>query len=210
MGMRPKTTSFTPFHRPSSAFKRPATAGRQRSADSTSSSRDGGSSLTTGGAIQGSRGLLSRRPNSASRPRSSRSSEKQMKIEMEEKLKNWNKPNTEYIQEQSSGEVNILKFGDDETDEITIPGLIKECLGCPNIDFLARSSIAVNIRNQGDQHDEAYSIDSESEEPELQEKNFETPKHEPKIIRKVSNTSLSSGYQSQSPSERKQLNALRG
>lgn len=195
MGMRPKTTSFTPFHRPSSAFKRPATAGRQRSADSTSSSRDGGSSLTTGGAIQGSRGLLSRRPNSASRPRSSRSSEKQMKIEMEEKLKNWNKPNTEYIQEQSSGEVNILKFGDDETDEITIP---------------ARSSIAVNIRNQGDQHDEAYSIDSESEEPELQEKNFETPKHEPKIIRKVSNTSLSSGYQSQSPSERKQLNALRG
>ena len=76
--------------------------------------------------------------------------------------------------------------------------------------YLARSSIAVNIRNQGDQHDEAYSIDSESEEPELQEKNFETPKHEPKIIRKVSNTSLSSGYQSQSPSERKQLNALRG
>jgi len=193
MGMRPKTTSFTPFHRPSSAFKRPATAGRQRSADSTSS-RDGGSSLTTGGAIQGSRGLLSRRPNSASRPRSSRSSEKQMKIEMEEKLKNWNKP-TEYIQEQNSGEVNILKFNDDETDEITIP---------------ARSTIAVNIRNQGDQHDEAYSIDSESEEPELQEKNFETPKHEPKIIRKVSNTSLSSGYQSQSPSERKQLNALRG
>lgn len=123
MGMRPKTTSFTPFHRPSSAFKRPATAGRQRSADSTSS-RDGGSSLTTGGAIQGSRGLLSRRPNSASRPRPSRSSEKQMKIEMEEKLKNWNKP-TEYIQEQSSGEVNILKFDDDETDEITIPGLIK-------------------------------------------------------------------------------------
>ena len=42
---------------------------------------------------------------------------------MEEKLKNWNKP-TEYIQEQNSGEVNILKFNDDETDEITIPGLI--------------------------------------------------------------------------------------
>lgn len=206
MGMRPKTTSFTPFHRPSSAFRRPATAGRpQRSADSSSSGRDGGSSsLTMGGAIQGSRGLLSRRPNSASRPHSSRdhtsrSSEKQMKIEMEEKLKNWNKPSTEqYIQERSevsSGEVNILKFDNDETDEITIP---------------ARSTIAVNIRNQGDQHDEAYSIDSESEEPELQERNFEIPKHEPKIIRKVSNTSLSSGYQSQSPSERKQLNALRG
>ena len=43
---------------------------------------------------------------------------------MEEKLKNWNKP-TEYIQEQNSGEVNILKFNDDETDEITIPGLLK-------------------------------------------------------------------------------------
>ena len=51
-------------------------------------------------------------------------SEKQMKIEIEEKLKNWNKP-TEYIQEQNSGEVNILKFNDDETDEITIPGLLK-------------------------------------------------------------------------------------
>lgn len=121
MGMRPKTTSFTPFHRPSSAFKRPATAGRQRSADSTSS-RDGGSSLTTGGAIQGSRGLLSRRPNSASRPRSSRSSEKQMKIEVEEKLKNWNKPIENHQEEKSSGEVNILKFDNEETDEITIPG----------------------------------------------------------------------------------------
>ena len=76
--------------------------------------------------------------------------------------------------------------------------------------YSARSSIAVNIRNQGDQHDEEYSIESDPEEPELQEKNFEMPKHEPKIIRKVSNTSLSSGYQSQSPSERKQLNALRG
>lgn len=189
MGMRPKTTSFTPFHRPSSAFRRPATAGRQRSADSSRSSETGGSSLTMGGAIQGSRGLLSRRPNSAS-GRSSRSNEKQMKIEMEEKLKNWNKPNDS---EQSS-EVNILKLDhSDETNEITIP---------------ARSSIAVNIR--GDQHDEEYSIESDQEEPELQEKNFEMPKHEPKIIRKVSNTSLSSGYQSQSPSERKQLNALRG
>ena len=44
---------------------------------------------------------------------------------MEEKLKNWNKP-TEYIQEQSTGEINILKFGDDETDEITIPGSLKK------------------------------------------------------------------------------------
>lgn len=208
MGMRPKTTNFTPFHRPSSAFKRPSTSGRQRSADSTDLTRGGASpahsTLTKGGVIQGSRGLLNRRPNSAGvlsestttrgHERERKANEKQMKIEMEEKLKNWNR--------EASGEVNILKLDDNQDEEIVIP---------------ARSTIAVNIRGRTTTPDPTY---SDSEEPELQDKLFnpQTIKreiqsrndHEPKIMRKVSNSSLSSGYQSQSPSDRKPLNALRG
>lgn len=193
MGLRPKTTAFTPFHRPSSAFRRPQA---ERISSATSSRHtiitDKTSLLTTGGAIQGgSHGLL-RRSNSKTDSTEFKTENrsvtiKRMKNDIEQKLKKWT---------QQPNEINILKLDSDEVDEITIP---------------ARSSLATSIRNiEKDLSSSGDNLEDEeldTEEPELTEQHFET--REPKIIRKVSNTSLSSGYHSVTP-EKRQLNALKG
>jgi hypothetical protein len=200
MGLRPKTTAFTPFNRPSSAFRRPR-AERVASATDRRKIESNESSLTTGNPLQGSLNGIIRKTGSEIKNR------KQMKSDLEEKLKNWS-----HVTNQSESEINILKL-DTETDidKITIP---------------ARSSLAKNIRNnepevidtvasgeafEGEIEDDEEAEENlgDTEEPELTESHFQL--REPKIIRKVSNTSLSSsGYHSVTPEKGKQLNALKG
>jgi len=99
MGLRPKTTQFTPFQRPSSAFKRPVSNDKplERSR----------SDLTQGSALQGPRSLLSRFKGGNNNDK--------MNDEIKDKLRNMKNDNLQRTHEiKHAHEVNILKLDDSE------------------------------------------------------------------------------------------------